>query len=293
MWPFINCFFLFRCRCKQCAIQVASDIRTYSITVTDNAGCYATIATTITQPALPLTISMATHNDVLCNGVTGSATANSATGGTSPYTYNWTPSGGTNLSAHNLSAGTYIITATDGNNCTATATVTITQPAPLNTIVKDTAFSDTACTGIVYFAGNGGTPPYKYLWTPGGQIQSFIAGLCDGIYCCKVTDNNGCIDSACVNVVTGVNNIVSNITLVIVYPNPNNGQFTIQLPVVNTHSSVEIYNVLGEKVYSHCQITNSPHYQIDLSNQPNGVYFYRVLSGVGDLVGEGKVVVQK
>ncbi len=33
--------------------------------------------------------------------------------------------------------------------------------------------------------------------------------------------------------------------------------------------------------------------QIDLSNQPNGVYFYRVIKEDGNLVGEGKLVIQK
>jgi hypothetical protein len=59
--------------------------------------------------------------------------------------------------------------------------------------------------------------------------------------------------------------------------------------------NIEIYNVLGEKVYS----TNLPQTpkgalsDIDLSEQPNGVYFYRILSENGVLVGEGKLVVEK
>jgi hypothetical protein len=55
---------------------------------------------------------------------------------------------------------------------------------------------------------------------------------------------------------------------------------------------VEVYDILGEKVYS--QFNNQQTtFNIDLSNQPNGVYFYRVISEDGNLFGEGKLIIQK
>jgi len=53
-----------------------------------------------------------------------------------------------------------------------------------------------------------------------------------------------------------------------------------------------VYNVLGEKVYSEFNIQN-PTFKIDLSNQPNGIYLYRVIKSDGSLIGEGKIVMQK
>jgi uncharacterized repeat protein (TIGR03803 family) len=79
----------------------------------------------------------------------------------------------------------------------------------------------------------------------------------------------------------------------IVYPNPNNGVFTIQSSAVSGQSSVEVYNMLGEKVYSNYQITKLSNYQINLSNQSNGVYLYRVLNENGSLLGAGKLIIQK
>ncbi|NNM95618.1 MAG: T9SS type A sorting domain-containing protein, partial [Bacteroidia bacterium] len=49
-----------------------------------------------------------------------------------------------------------------------------------------------------------------------------------------------------------------------------------------------IYNMLGEQVYSHYQITTPSEYQIDLSSQPAGIYLYRVITETGYLIGEGK-----
>ena len=90
----------------------------------------------------------------------------------------------------------------------------------------------------------------------------------------------------------GVNNISSANGNVELYPNPNSGIFTIQLSVVSNQSSVEVYNMLGEKVYSQLVINNS-QFIIDLSSKPNGVYFYQVLNEDGSLAGSGKMIIQK
>jgi hypothetical protein len=87
-----------------------------------------------------------------------------------------------------------------------------------------------------------------------------------------------------------------------VYPNPNNGIFTLSLShaeLVSASQTIEIYNVLGEQVYFEILKQVQGDYTVNLSNQPNGVYLYRVLSvrmdpsgKNGELIGEGKLVVQ-
>ena len=77
-----------------------------------------------------------------------------------------------------------------------------------------------------------------------------------------------------------------------VYPNPNNGSFAISLSNVNAACNIEIYNILGEKVYSESGLQNQSKNTVNLSGQPAGVYFYRVLKENGGLVGEGKIVIQ-
>ncbi len=86
-----------------------------------------------------------------------------------------------------------------------------------------------------------------------------------------------------------------------VYPNPNNGMFTISLShpeLVSGTQTIEIYNELGEKVLT--STLPSPNgggvssaCEINISSQPNGVYFYRVVAENGELIGEGKVVVER
>lgn len=93
------------------------------------------------------------------------------------------------------------------------------------------------------------------------------------------------------NITTAVIQNKNPIGQVILYPNPNNGTFTITLQNVNEPAQVEIYDVLGEEIYQ--AKINSNNTKIDLGSQPEGVYFYRVVKEDGGLVGCGKMIIEK
>jgi hypothetical protein len=84
-----------------------------------------------------------------------------------------------------------------------------------------------------------------------------------------------------------------------VYPNPSNGMFNVSITNYKLRiTDVEVYNVLGEKIFTSTLPSPkgegvSVSYPINISSQPGGVYFYRVVAEDGSLVGEGKLVVQK
>ena len=78
--------------------------------------------------------------------------------------------------------------------------------------------------------------------------------------------------------------------LVKLYPNPNNGKFTIESSVVSEKWSIEIYNTLGQQVYK--SPLNSAANELDLSPNAKGLYFYRVLTETGMLISEGKLIIQ-
>ena len=130
---------------------------TYSVVVTANGFA--------SNPVLLTTfgVTITSHTNLgPCNTGSGSATAFASNGAT-PYTYLWSPSGGTNPSASSLSAGTYTITVTENGGCTASASVKITE-AGLPTAY--TSVSDIYCRGYnwgeVKAWVNGGTQPYPY-----------------------------------------------------------------------------------------------------------------------------------
>ncbi len=91
---------------------------------------YSHASVTITEPTV-LSASTVVDANVSCNGTaTGSATVN-VTGGTAPYSYEW-DNDATTASIVGAVAGTYNVTVTDANGCTAMTSVTITEPAVLS-----------------------------------------------------------------------------------------------------------------------------------------------------------------
>ncbi|HTB07474.1 MAG TPA: T9SS type A sorting domain-containing protein [Bacteroidia bacterium] len=76
-----------------------------------------------------------------------------------------------------------------------------------------------------------------------------------------------------------------------VFPNPSNGVFTVESSVVSHQLSVEVYNELGQKIFSQFSTFNS-QFSINLSNQPSGIYLYRITTEQGELIGSGKLIIE-
>jgi hypothetical protein len=89
-----------------------------------------------------------------------------------------------------------------------------------------------------------------------------------------------------------VNEVKPNMVSAVVYPNPSNGKFNVQLSETSSQLSVEVYNVLGEKVLSQLSTVNYP-LSIDLSSQPTGIYLYRVTNKDGAPIASGKLVISR
>ncbi len=107
----------------------------YIITVRDANLCTRTTSITVTQPA-PIQISAAVTPE-FCTGDNDGAITLTVTGGTGPYTFNWTDLTPPPVEPQNrtgLAGGTYSVTVTDANNCSATLSnimVPVTNPEPV------------------------------------------------------------------------------------------------------------------------------------------------------------------
>ncbi|NDB35715.1 MAG: hypothetical protein EB023_10360, partial [Flavobacteriia bacterium] len=165
----------------------------YTVTASDANGCTSNANVTITEPTLLL--ANATGNNITCNGLNNGSAAVVASGGTAPYTYQWS-TGSTATSITNLALGNYIVTVTDSNGCIATDNVTVTEPTILLAVASG---NNVTCNGFNNGSGSvaptGGTAPYGYVWNTGG-INDTITNLAPGSYNVTVTDANGCITSA-------------------------------------------------------------------------------------------------
>ncbi len=167
---------------------------TYTVTVTDANGCTVTESFTIIQP-IPLMVQSTSQTNAKCNGGADGTATIVAMGGNAPYTYSWTPSGGTNATATGLTAGTYTVTVTDATSNTITESFTITEPGAITPILSHQ--SDVLCNGAsngsATITVTGGTAPFTYTWSNGLVTNNAtVSNLKSGTYTVTVTDANGC-----------------------------------------------------------------------------------------------------
>ncbi|UTW64307.1 SprB repeat-containing protein [bacterium SCSIO 12741] len=150
----------------------------------------------VDPPALSLVISDTTHP--LCNGNSDGTAIATPTGGTAPYSFTWPAGlpGARDSMRTNLASGTYTVTVTDDNGCTATASFTLVDPTALGATVNVTGH--VTCRngndGTAQAVPSGGTGPFSYSWSKGnpGATDDLRIDLTAGLVSVTITDNNGC-----------------------------------------------------------------------------------------------------
>ncbi|NEN23481.1 T9SS type B sorting domain-containing protein [Cryomorpha ignava] len=170
----------------------------YSLTVIDDNGCDFVLPFNITQPPA-LSVNIVSQTIVSCAGDNSGGATVSASGGTLPYSFEWnTIPAETGNTISSLSAGTYTVTATDGNGCTTNLDIEITEPDTLeiDLISLDNPLCDGAANGSLEVNATGGATPYAYSWnTVPPTSGASITGLVEGNYEVTITDGNGCTTS--------------------------------------------------------------------------------------------------
>ncbi|MFZ1791299.1 MAG: SdrD B-like domain-containing protein, partial [Saprospiraceae bacterium] len=116
---------------------------TYVFTVTDASACSSTKSVTITQPTA--ITATTTKVDGTCATPNSGSINLTVSGGTPTYTFSWS-NGATTEDLSNLTAGTYTVTVTDANGCTASSSAIITAP-PKYTI-GDLVWLDVNADGV-------------------------------------------------------------------------------------------------------------------------------------------------
>ncbi len=171
---------------------------TYNVLVTDANNCLSSISVIVSGAPGGIT-SVMTNAAVVCFGdCNGTATA-TVSGGTGPYTYQWSANAAnqTTITATNLCVGTYTVNYSDVNNCSGTDTVTVTGPTQVTaTIVAAPA---TICIGqsstLTATPAGGSGVGYTYVWSPvgTGTTQSVsVSPIVTTTYTVVATDGNGC-----------------------------------------------------------------------------------------------------
>ncbi len=218
---------------NSCLNNISAGI--YTVMVKDANNCTVYANAVINDISGPV-VAISNYTNVSCYGQSNGAAQANLSGGTPPYNVTWTYQGQSSLTITNLPAGNYGLTVVDAAGCVGSATVSISQPSPLNSAIVNVGhvscfgLNDGSATMLV----NGGTPAYTYTWTGGSGTQNSqtAVSLIAGNYTCTVKDANGCASTQ---------------TVQILQPNPIAiGSYTIQNVLCNGGNNGQIAaNILG------------------------------------------------
>ncbi|MGZ3904219.1 MAG: T9SS type B sorting domain-containing protein, partial [Bacteroidia bacterium] len=173
----------------------------YTVTPTDSMGCSTTLFYTLNNaPAINANV---TATDPLCfNNSNGSLVSNTL-GGSSPYTYAWSPLGfmtintPTTSTYTNLPANTYTLIITDAKGCSDTSSHVLTDPPKVTASASSTDANCGVCDGSILISGVNGSGTVTVNWinplTCGSSLS--CTNLCFGVYSFELTDTRGCKDT--------------------------------------------------------------------------------------------------
>ena len=241
----------------------------FSVTVTDSHSC-----TAVSSP-----VTIAVSNNAVAS-VTPSGATNLCEGGSVQLTassgdvYLWS-NGETSQTIHVNATGNFAVTVTTSGTCVALSDTTYVV-VNSNPVVSLSGNMDTVCnsTGIIYLIG--GTPfggTYSGSSVTGTFFDASAALPGTNTITYMFTDNNGCSGSATetieVEVCTGVNDLAT--SRIHIYPNPNNGNFEIDLGESNNATTqLKIVDATGKIILN--QFFKGNKTSLQLNEVASGIY---------------------
>ena len=260
---------------------------TYMVTGTDVNGCVNTSTTTVTVNSLPL-VSLG-PNIIQCGGTALLDAGNIG----SVYLWN---NASTTQTITVSASGTYIVVVTNINGCTGSDTALVT----INSIPSVTASASSVLVCVDDATVSLTGTPTGGVWSgPGVSGSNFnptAAGVGAQTASYSYTDANGCSGNATVSIqvnacVGFVENALAN--GVSVYPNPNNGSFTLSVNANVADLTIKITDMQGRVVYASVENKVNAGFvkQISLDTQSSGMYLMHIIAN-GEQRTE-KIAVQK
>jgi hypothetical protein len=168
--------------------------------------------------------------------------------------------------------GVYCV-VTNSNNCSATSLVDTIVANPLPILMANTSHS-VLCSGQTATISVSGAS--TYTWSTAQTATTIaVSPTVQTTYTVTGTDVNGCANTTTitqdVSLCTGIETLTKDASVQI-YPNPNNGLFTLEL--IST-AKIYVTNTLGQVVLA--ETFEAGKHNLDIQNQTTGVYFVKVI----------------
>lgn len=244
----------------------------------------------------------------VCNGTSVTLTANTGAG----IFYQWKKgstniAGATNSTYTTTKANSYKVIETNSFGCSSTSAVTtiVLNSLPSATIMAPNG-TDLCPTGSVLLQTNSGTG-LTYQWIKGsvnqvGATNQTYTATKAATYKVKVTNSSGCSKTSSGTKVTksckegeAVDEAI--LSQFSIYPNPTNGNFTIDLKfgeVLIANASLEVMNILGQVIYTKELSVNGYELMTDVTldhSLDNGMYWVMVV--INDKIFSKQLAIQK
>ena len=257
---------------------------TYTVVVTDiTNNCDTTIQYTL-EYSTNITLDFNSEDALCYESTDGSVTA--IPSGSAGYSYQW-DNGPSTAEWTGLGAGTYTVTVTDPNGCSAQGSVSVGQPNP------DVVMFSWSTTGLGVQFSNSSTAG-DYVWDFGDgntstETNPFHTYVQSGTYtvCLELTTDCGTKDVCNTLSVSDVGIDENYWDYISVYPNPTNDFVLFQVSHPDL-ATISIMDVVGKEVLR-VQITEQLNV-IDLSGYSNGSYFFKILDTNGKMLVSDKLL---
>jgi len=281
---------------------ILSGTTIFTLTVTDQVtGCIGSPDEVIVEvTGGPLAVVIDTDKPGVCEGDAVTLTALPSGGNAGSYGYTWTDDLGNaypstrQITVNPTSTRTYKVTVYDG--------FTTTEAFKELEVFPSTEFSWQGGAGPIFACpldtlvlrpANTPMPGCSYLWSNGAITDHITVGV-TGIgfsldtYSLTITSEQGCSFTNSIQVIfdfaycSGIEE-GSTHSAVSIIPNPSTGKFLVTLPDRQDFRKISVYNSISKELYAKEICTGETIIDLDLSNEPDGLYFL-VLSGTSEIL---------
>ncbi len=169
----------------------------HTINISDFNSCTFDTLVTLNEPDEIIFDNLSITDVTGCTGNSNGEISVSVSGGTGLFQFSIDsqPFQGS-MSFTNLPAGNHTISVMDENSCQKDTLVVVNEPAPVSIVTETILNASCAGTsdGEISITVSGGTLPYTFILSPGGETNNTgtFTGLLPGIYSVEVNDNVGC-----------------------------------------------------------------------------------------------------
>ncbi|MEM9820290.1 MAG: gliding motility-associated C-terminal domain-containing protein, partial [Bacteroidota bacterium] len=166
----------------------------YCVTATDDNMCSDVMCFDIIAPIPPVFVQFDSTSVNCPNDTNGELVAIFNDGSAPISNYAWSAPGANGNTLSGISAGTYTVTVTADDGCTAVASASLFAPPAIS--LDQAVLTSPTCPGDsdgqIQLLISGGTEPYNISWEGGINLQVLPALACDSTYSVTISDANFC-----------------------------------------------------------------------------------------------------